>query len=91
MKRMTVLLAALLIALPAMAQTHQAVGVVKRVDQAKGVVAIKHDPVKSLGWPGMTMDFSVRDRKVLSKVKPEQKVSFDFVEEQGRYVITTMK
>ena len=75
----------------AYAQSHQATGVVKRIDPAKGVVALKHDPIKSLGWPGMTMDFSVRDKKLLTGLKPEQKVSFEFVDEKGRYVITGVK
>jgi Cu(I)/Ag(I) efflux system periplasmic protein CusF len=73
------------------AQGHQATGVVKRIDAAAGVVSLKHDPIKSLGWPGMTMDFSVRDKKLLQGLKPEQKVSFEFVEEKSRYVITSIK
>jgi Cu(I)/Ag(I) efflux system protein CusF len=72
-------------------QAHQATGVVKRIDAARGVVSLKHDPVKSLNWPGMTMDFNVRDAKLLAGVKPEQKVGFEFVEEKGRYVITAIK
>ena len=91
MKHLIAFLAALFIALPAVAQTHQGVGVVKSVDQAKGTMMLKHEPIKSLNWPGMTMSFSVRDRKLLSQVKPEQKIAFDFVEEKGRYVITTVK
>ena len=75
----------------AFAQTHQATGVVKRIDAAKGVVSLKHDPIKSLKWPGMTMDFSVRDPKLLAGVKPDQQVRFEFVEEKGRYVITSIK
>ena len=73
------------------AQSHQATGVVKRVDAAKGVVSLKHDPVKSLNWPGMTMDFSVRDPKLLVGVKPEQQVKFELVEDKGRYIITAIK
>jgi Cu(I)/Ag(I) efflux system protein CusF len=75
----------------AFAQAHQATGVVKRIDAARGVVSLKHDPVKSLNWPGMTMDFNVRDAKLLAGVKPDQKVRFEFVEEKGRYVITAIK
>lgn len=75
----------------AFAQGHQATGVVKRIDAARGVVSLKHDPVKSLNWPGMTMDFNVRDAKLLAGVKPDQKVRFEFVEEKGRYVITSIK
>jgi len=75
----------------AFAQSHQATGVVKRIDAAKGVVSMKHDPVKSLNWPGMTMNFYVRDPKLLAGVKPEQSVKFEFIEEKGRYVITGIK
>ena len=80
-----------LLAGAALAQSHQATGVVKRIDAAKGVVSLKHDPVKSLNWPGMTMDFNVRDPNLLAGVKPDQQVKFEFVEEKGRYVITRIK
>ncbi len=72
-------------------QTHQATGVVKGVKPDKGVVTLKHDPVKSLNWPGMTMDFAVRDRKLLQGLKPEQKVSIEFVQEKSGSVITSIK
>ena len=60
-----VVLVVLLFAGTAYAQSHQATGVVKRVDPARGVVSLKHDPVKSLNWPGMTMELGVRDKKPL--------------------------
>ena len=82
---------AFLFAGTAYAQSHQAMGVVKRVDPAKGVVSLKHDPVKSLNWPGMTMDFNVRDPKQLAGVRLNQQVKFEFIEENGRYVITSMR
>ena len=75
----------------AYAQTHQATGVVRGVKPDKGVVTLKHDPVKSLNWPGMTMDFSVRDKKLLEGLKPEQKVKLDFVQEKSGSVITSIK
>lgn len=81
----------LLFAGTAFAQSHQATGVVKRVDQAKGVVSLKHEAIKSLGWPGMTMEFNVRDPKLLAGVKPDQQVKFEFIEDKGRYVITSIK
>jgi Cu(I)/Ag(I) efflux system protein CusF len=83
--------AIMFVALTAYAQQYQATGIVKRIDQAKGSVTLKHDPIKSLKWPAMTMDFDVRDRKLLGGIKPEQKVSFEFVEEKGRYVIVSIK
>lgn len=81
----------LLFAGAAFAQSHQATGVVKRIDPAKGVVSLKHGPVKSLNWPGMTMDFNVRDPKLLAGVKLDQKINFEFVEDKGRYVISSIK
>jgi len=75
----------------AYAQGHQGTGVVKRIDVAKGVVALQHGPIKTLNWPGMTMDFRVREPKLLTGLKPEQKVSFELVEDKGGYVITGIK
>ena len=86
-----VVLVVLLFAGTAFAQSNQATGVVKRVDPARGVVSLKHGPVKSLNWPGMTMNFDVRDVKLLAGVKPDQQVKFEFVEDKGRYVITSIK
>ena len=81
----------LLFAGAAFAQSHQATGVVKRIDAAKGVVYLKHEAIKSLNWPGMTMDFNVRDPKLIVGVKPDQQVKFEFVEDKGRYVITSIR
>ena len=76
----------------AFAQSHQATGVVKRIDSAKGVVTLKHDPVKSLNWPGMTMDFGVRDKKLLWRTSNRsRKSTFEFVEEKSGSVITSIK
>ena len=81
----------LLFAGAAFAQSHQATGVVKRIDPAKGVVSLKHEAIKSLNWPGMTMEFGVRDPKILAGIKPDQQVKFELVEDKGRYVITSIK
>ena len=81
----------LLFAGAAFAQSHQATGVVKRIDAAKGVVSLKHEAIKSLNWPGMTMNFDVCDPKLLAGIKTEQQVKFEFVEDKGRYVITSIR
>ncbi len=70
---------------------HKGAGTVKNVDSAKGTVTIAHDPVKSLNWPAMTMDFEVRDKAKLAALKPGQKIEFEFVEEKGKYAITGVK
>ena len=91
MTRPIIFVTMLLIASSAVAQIHQGVGVVTKIDQAKGSVMVKHEAVKSLDWPGMTMGFAVRDKSMLTKLKPEQKINFEFVVEKGRYVITAVK
>jgi len=71
---------------------HKAAGVVKKVDAAKGTVTLAHDPVKSLNWPAMTMDFQVREKASLSKLKPGQRIEFELVEEKkGSYIISRIK
>jgi Cu(I)/Ag(I) efflux system periplasmic protein CusF len=73
------------------AQTHQGTGVVKRIDAVNGVVSLKHDAIKSLKWSAMTMEFKVRDKKLLEGLKPEQKVKFELVQEKSGTVITSIK
>lgn len=58
------------------AEAAQGTGVVNKVDLAKGVVNIAHEPIAALKWPAMTMDFKVADKKLLDGLKPGQKVSF---------------
>ena len=71
--------------------THKAKGVVTRVDSGKGTVTIKHEPVASLSWPSMTMAFKVKDKAMLEKLKKDQKVDFEFVQQGKDYVVTSVK
>ena len=72
------------------AVTHTATDIVKKVEPNAGRITLHHDPIAALGWPSMTMPFSVKDRKILASVKPEQKVQFDFVQVGGAPVITAI-
>lgn len=70
------------------AQTNTGVGRVNRVDLAQGKVNLTHGPIASLGWPGMTMDFKVRDKALLEVLKPGEMVEFDVVKQgPGEYYI----
>lgn len=71
--------------------THQAVGFVKKPDAKLGTVSIAHGPVKSLGWPAMTMVFKVRDKALLGKFSEGRKVEFEFQERGKEYVIVAVK
>lgn len=51
-------------------------GVVNSVDAAARKMNVTHDPVPSLGWPSMTMDFAVASSVDLTALKPGSRVSF---------------
>lgn len=68
--------------------THRGEGRIEAMDWAHATVTITHDPITSLNWPAMTMDFRTRDPALLRPLKPGQKVGFELVEEPaGEYVI----
>ena len=72
------------------AAAYSATGVVTRAP-ANGKVTIKHDPIPSLKWPGMTMGFVVKDKAVADKLKQGAKIEFQFVQEGRDYVVTSVK
>lgn len=73
------------------AAVHKAKGVVTAIDPANGKVMIKHEPIQSLNWPAMTMGFTVKDKAVLAKIRKNQEIDFEFVEQGKDYVITAAK
>ena len=70
-------------------QVNKAVGVANSVDLQRGSINLTHGPVETLGWPGMTMDFSVKDKAILQGIRPGQKVAFEIVKEgPGKFYIS---
>lgn len=78
-------------AAPAAGKTHEAVGVVKAVDPARGKVTLQHQPILSLKWPAMTMAFPVRDKALLDKLQVGKKVEVELVQDGKDYVITAVR
>lgn len=72
----------------AKAATARGVGIVRSVDAANGKVTLQHEAIESLGWPPMTMAFTVSDPKLLQGLAPGMKVRFAFVQQPGGYRIT---
>ena len=72
-------------------ETHQADAVVKAVDVAGGKVTLAHEPVKSLGWPAMTMGFAVKDKALFDKLVVGQKVHVEFRKQGADYVVIQAK
>ena len=72
-------------------QAHKASGTVTKVDPEKSRVTVAHGPVQSLSWPAMTMAFKLKDKAMLQKLKKDQKVDFEFVQQGKDYVITDIR
>ena len=71
--------------------THTAKGVVKKVDAKAGMVTVAHEPIPSMNWPAMTMDFKVKDKALLGKFADGKDVEFEFAKEGNLYVVKSMK
>ena len=66
-------------------------GEVRKIDKDAGKLTLKHGPIKHMDMPGMTMVFQVNDKSLLDKVKVGEKIRFQLVSEQGRYVVTEIQ
>jgi len=68
---------------------HQGQGSLDAIDAKAGVVTLTHEPIASLNWPAMTMEFKLANASLLAGVKPGARLSFEFVERAaGEWVIT---
>lgn len=72
-------------------QAHKAKATVKRVDAKGGMVTLAHEPVGSLNWPAMTMNFRVKDKMLWNELADGKKVEVEFVKEGDDYVVTKVK
>ena len=75
----------------AQGKVHKGTGTVAKVDAEKGRVSINHEPISSMNWPAMTMDFGVKNKALLHEVKPGDKVEFSFVQSGKDHTITQIK
>lgn len=74
------------------AVAHRAEGIVEGVDAASGTVSIHHEPVTSLKWPAMTMEFKPANAALLRQFRSGATVRFEFVERgAGEWVITAVE
>ncbi|QFZ84767.1 metal transporter [Variovorax paradoxus] len=65
--------------------------VVQKIDQAGGVIVLKHGDIPNLAMPAMTMGFDVADRKMLTQVKPGDKVRFHVEVVKGKPTVTHLE
>lgn len=69
------------------AATHAGRGKVNSVNMENGTINMTHDPIKSLKWPKMTMDFKAHDPAILKGLKPGDQVDFELMKMGGGYRI----
>jgi RND family efflux transporter MFP subunit len=71
---------------------HHAEGRLDAVDAKAGTVTISHQPVASLKWPAMTMEFVPANAALFADLKPGTAIAFEFVERKpGEWVITKVE
>ena len=74
--------------LPAKSQVNDMTqGVVRKIDKENSKITIRHEEIKSLDMPPMTMVFQVRNAALLDKVQVGQTVKFTVVQDGGKLVV----
>jgi Cu/Ag efflux protein CusF len=66
-------------------------GIVKKVDEKQMKVTIKHEELKNLEMPAMTMVFAVGDPAMLEKLKPDAEIMFAADRVNGRITLTEVQ
>ena len=89
------MLAALTIALPVFGTQHGATplteGEVRKVDKTAKKITIKHEPIRNLDMPAMTMVFQVRDSEMLDRVAAGDKVKFEAQKVNGAFTVVSIE
>lgn len=71
--------------------SHHAVGTLDKIGP-DGSVMVTHEPVPSLKWPKMTMEFVPANAALVANLKPGAAIHFEFVERKpGEWVITKIE
>ena len=67
------------------------IGMVKKVDEKQMKVTIKHEELKNLDMPPMTMVFAIADATMLAKLKVGSKIKFVADRVNGRLTVTEVQ
>ena len=75
------------------AATHEisGIGTIVSTNASAGSVILKHEPIPALGWPKMTMQFKVKNKSQLDKLKKGDKVAFQLEQSGQEYVISNIQ
>jgi Cu/Ag efflux protein CusF len=75
----------------ASAEAVMTAGEITRVDARTGKFTIRHEEIKNLKMPPMTMVFHLQNPQWATQFKPGDKVLFNAKEEQGKLVIVQLQ
>ena len=64
---------------------------VRKIDKEAGKITLKHEDIKNLDMPGMTMVFQVTNKTMLDKVQVGDKIKFSADKQQGKFVVTEIQ
>ena len=81
-------LSAMVIGLPAQAQTTDAE--VRKIDRDQGKITLRHAEIKNLEMPAMTMVFRVASPQLLDGLAEGSKVKFDAEKVNGQYTVVRL-
>ena len=70
---------------------HTGSGRITVIDAKTGELEMQHEPIPSLDWPSMTMEFEVKDPSILKGLKKGQQVEFDLVKEDGGFPVVAIR
>ena len=78
-------------AAPASRPTAMATAEVLKVYKKEKRLLLRHGPIESLHMDAMTMEFGVADRKLLSRIKPGDKIRFAAKRVGDDYLVTAVE
>lgn len=91
MRSLITMLAAFALALPALGTQHRTAalteGEVRKVDKSAKKITIKHEAIRNLEMPAMTMVFQVKDPALLERFQAGDKVKFEAEKEGSAFVL----
>jgi Cu(I)/Ag(I) efflux system protein CusF len=76
---------------PAKTSKIEGQGTVVSVNAVSGNLVLRHEPIKVLEWPAMTMGFKATDKSKLFKLKKGDKVKFVLEKTGDEYVVTDIR
>jgi Cu(I)/Ag(I) efflux system periplasmic protein CusF len=85
------LAAALSVNIAVRAASHLTDAEVRKIDKDNGKLTLKHAEIKDLDMPPMTMVFNVKDKALLDKLQPGDKIRFKAVKEDGKFTVTEIQ